>query len=42
MYFGNMITNISLGLFYFAVAGMAMPVIPRESPRKQVLRSSRE
>ncbi len=26
MYFGNMITNISLGMFYFIVAGMAMPV----------------
>jgi hypothetical protein len=27
MLFGNMITNISLGLFYFIMAGMAMPKI---------------
>lgn len=26
MLFGNLITNISLGMFYFVVAGMAMPV----------------
>jgi O-antigen ligase len=31
MLFGNMITNISLGMLYFIIAGMAMPVVRDES-----------
>ncbi len=31
MLFGNMITNISLGMFYFIIAGMAMPTVREES-----------
>ena len=42
MYFGNMITNISLGLFYFVMAGMAMPVLPREKPAMLKPRGSPE
>jgi O-antigen ligase len=33
MLFGNMITNISLGMFYFIVAGMGMPTERGESLR---------
>jgi O-antigen ligase len=31
MYFGNMFTNISIGMLYFIVAGMAMPLVREES-----------
>jgi O-antigen ligase len=30
MLFGNMFTNISIGIFYFVVAGMAMPTVREE------------